>query len=72
MRRESFLIVIENAHRHSFGDFMKCNIDDIPEFGAAYNIKTIPTFIIFKDGVVVDKIIGGVSKSFLEKKLQNV
>ncbi len=53
-------------------DFMKCNIDDIPGFGAAYNIKTIPTFIIFKDGVVVEKIIGGVTKSLLEKKLQNV
>jgi thioredoxin len=38
--------------------FMKCNMDDMPDFGRKYKIKSIPTFLLFEDGVVKDQISG--------------
>jgi thioredoxin 1 len=52
-----------------YGDkikFTKCNVDDNPITPGKYGIKSIPTLIFFKDGNVVDKIIGMVPKSKLE------
>jgi thioredoxin 1 len=46
--------------------FTKCNVDDNPITPGKYGIKSIPTLIFFKQGNVVDKIIGMVPKSKLE------
>jgi thioredoxin 1 len=43
----------------------KINVDDSPKKSAAYGIKSIPTIILFKDGKVLDKITGMVSKDRL-------
>ncbi|MBW1692664.1 MAG: thioredoxin [Deltaproteobacteria bacterium] len=52
-----------------YGDkikFAKCNVDDNPITPGKYGIKSIPTLIFFKEGNVVDKVIGMVAKSRLE------
>lgn len=52
-----------------YGDkikFTKCNVDDNPITPGKYGIKSIPTLIFFKEGNVVDKVIGMVAKSRLE------
>lgn len=52
-----------------YGDkikFAKCNVDDNPITPGKYGIKSIPTLIFFKEGNVVDKVIGMVPKSKLE------
>lgn len=36
----------------------KINVDDSPELAAKYGIVSIPTLIIFRDGKIVDRIIG--------------
>ena len=47
----------------------KLNVDDNPNKAAAYGIKSIPTIIIFKDGKVLDTIVGMVSKDRLKEFL---
>lgn len=37
---------------------VKINVDDNPESAAKYNIMSIPTLLIFKDGQVVNQLIG--------------
>jgi len=43
----------------------KLNVDDNPNKAAAYGIKSIPTLILFKDGKVLDTLVGLVSKDRL-------
>ena len=51
-------------------NFMKCNVDDFPKFAQNYNIKSIPTFIIFQDGVLKEQITGSITKNFMEGVLK--
>jgi thioredoxin 1 len=37
---------------------VKLNVDDNQETAAAYGVMSIPTLIVFKDGEVVDKVVG--------------
>ncbi len=48
----------------------KINIDDNPKMAAAYGVRSIPTLILFKDGKVLDTLIGLVSKDRLETFLK--
>jgi thioredoxin 1 len=45
----------------------KLNIDDSPKTATTYGVMSIPTLAIFKDGKIVDKIIGLVPKGRLEE-----
>ena len=49
----------------------KINIDECRELAAQYKIRTIPTFIIFKDGQVVDVLIGVQSQNMLVNAIRN-
>ena len=44
---------------------VKMNVDDAPKTPASFDIQTIPTLIIFKDGKLVDKKVGAMTKSQL-------
>ncbi|NJD91910.1 MAG: thioredoxin [Geobacter sp.] len=44
----------------------KVNVDDSQATPAKYGVRGIPTVILFKDGKVVDQIVGAVPKSQLE------
>ncbi len=50
----------------------KLNIDDEMDIAQKYRVMSIPTFIIFKDGQVVETSVGAMSKDELEKKLRSV
>lgn len=45
--------------------FAKVNIDDESELAAKNNITSIPTLLLFKDGKLVNKSVGSLSKSEL-------
>lgn len=47
----------------------KVNVDVNPEVSAKFGITSIPAILFLKNGVVVDKQIGAVPKSVLDKKI---
>ncbi|MFA5061739.1 MAG: thioredoxin [Patescibacteria group bacterium] len=48
----------------------KCNVDENGDIAMQYNIMSIPSFIVFKDGQVVDQIVGGVQKEKLKEMIE--
>ena len=48
----------------------KVNVDQNYELSAKYGITSIPAILFIKGGQVVDKQIGAVPKSVLDKKIQ--
>lgn len=47
----------------------KLNVDDNPKTPTDYNVRGIPTFLIFKNGELKDKVVGAVTKQTLKEKL---
>ena len=45
----------------------KINIDEQPELASQYNVMSIPTFILFKDGKEVNRTIGAMPKEELAR-----
>ena len=48
---------------------VKLNLDENPQTPAKYNIRSIPTLLLFKDGAVNAQQVGAVSKAQLESFL---
>ena len=48
----------------------KVNIGDNQEIAIKFNVKSIPNFILFKDGKQIDNFVGSLSAEELESKLQ--
>ena len=47
----------------------KVNVDHNPEVSMKYGIRSIPTILILKDGEIVDKQVGVVTKQALAEKI---
>lgn len=48
----------------------KLNVDESKQTAIAYRIEAIPTIIIFKQGQIVDKVIGAVPYQVLIQKIE--
>lgn len=48
----------------------KVDIDSNPDTPAKFGVRGIPTVILFKDGKVVDQVVGAVPKGQLEALIQ--
>ena len=44
----------------------KCDIDSNPNFSSQYDIRSIPTLLVFKDGKVIGQVVGAVPKTKIE------
>lgn len=50
----------------------KLNTDENRGIATKYNVMSIPTIILLKDGKVVDQIVGAVPKTVLEQKINSM
>ena len=49
---------------------VKLDVDSNYKTSGAYDVRSIPTLLFFKNGQVVDKIVGAVPKQKLKEKLE--
>ena len=65
--------IIEEIAEEYKGELKVCkvNVDEAPNAAGSYNIMSIPTLAIFKDGGIIDKIIGVVPKAQLEAAIKS-
>lgn len=47
----------------------KLDVDANPQVSMTFGIRSIPTLLIFKNGKIVDQIVGAVPKAVLKKQL---
>lgn len=50
----------------------KLDVDHNPQTAMQYGIRSIPTLLFFKNGQVVDQLIGAVPKKVLVEKLETL
>lgn len=64
-------IVEELANEYSsVATFAKLNVDENPSTAMRYSIQSIPTILIIKNGVEVERIVGAVPKGHIETVLK--
>ena len=66
--------VVEELAQEYVGkvNFAKVNTDENPDIASRFNIRGIPTLIFFKDGKVLDQIVGAVPKAQLKSKIDSL
>jgi thioredoxin 1 len=50
--------------------FGKVNVDKNPQIASRYGIMSIPHFLIFKNGINIEKIVGAVGRDPLENAIK--
>jgi len=50
---------------------VQVNVDQNPATAGKYNIRSIPTMILFKDGNVVETLVGAMSKAALLNQIDS-
>ncbi len=63
--------ILDEVSEEVSAKIVKVNIDDNPSLAQKFGIRSIPTMVAFKDGEVIDQIIGLVQKKDLLKKLSS-
>ncbi|HDI0769165.1 thioredoxin [Staphylococcus argenteus] len=57
------------AYYEGKADILKLDVDENPSTAAKYEVMSIPTLIVFKDGQPVDKVVGFQPKENLAEVL---
>jgi len=60
-------LAAESAGRYRIA---KLNVDENPQTSARFQIASIPTMLIFKDGQLIDRLIGAQPKQSIAERLQ--
>ena len=51
-------VIEEISNEKNDVKFFKINVDETPEVAIKYGVSSIPTLLIFKDGELVNKVVG--------------
>lgn len=64
--------VVEEIAEETEGQVLVCklNVDQAMDIAQKYKVVSIPTFLIFKDGQLADRVIGATDKEELLEKLR--
>ncbi len=60
-------VIEELSNEVTTAKFAKVNVDENPQSSQNFNIASIPTLLVFKDGKVVDTMVGFRPKAELEQ-----
>ncbi len=50
---------------------VKLNVDENPATASQYGIQSIPTMLLFRQGNLVDKLVGALSKGEIERHINS-
>jgi thioredoxin len=66
--------VLEDVARDQAGRVVvgKVNVDEEPALAGRFGIRSIPTLLFFKDGKVVDTVVGAVPRAEITKRLESL
>ena len=53
-------------------DVVKCNVDDSTAIPMKFGIRNIPTILFFKNGEIVDRVVGAVPQAEIEKRIDSL
>lgn len=56
---------------YSSAEFLKVDVDNLGEVAQEYEVSAMPTIIFFKNGAVVDKVIGA-NLNAIKQKLESL
>ncbi len=62
--------IFEELSAELSANFIKINVDNSQDIAAKFQVASIPTLIIIKDGKEVDRIVGFMPKPALEGKIK--
>lgn len=64
--------IVEELAKEMHGKivFGKLNVDENPQTSMKYKIMSIPTLLVFKNGALVDRLVGAMPKDMLMQKLK--
>ena len=52
-------------------NFAKLDVDSNPTTAMTYGVRSIPTLLLFKNGVPIDQIVGATPKGTLKQKIDS-
>lgn len=63
---------LESIHEETGIDVLKINADTYPEIARHFNVRSVPTIFIYKDGVLKHAFAGLVTESVLMNAVENL
>lgn len=50
----------------------KCDVEECEDIAAEMGIRNIPTLLFFKDGQIIDRLVGAVNKTKIKEKIDDI
>lgn len=50
----------------------KCDVEECEDIAAELGIRNIPTLLFFKDGQIIDRLVGAVNKMKIQEKINAI
>ena len=60
------------AEEHGWLTVLKVNADELPNLAKEYDISSIPTLLLFREGSIINYVVGAKPKTFIQRMLENI